>query len=182
MPRYLLYHSQITLYLCICHIANWWVYRDKFRQFLIKENSKFQYESTYKSAVHVNLLRHHHILYIREFKLLFILRITFLSAVNSKSIKINTGYVLYKESEKLCDEGKFSMRYILDVNELIQRIDQLHLQFSKQTFWIPNVKLTKNSAFLLVESRNLFKALKNCVIFFLVYSWNTSNKINYRSY
>lgn len=91
-----------------------------------------------------------------------------LSAVDSKSIKINTGYVLYKESEKLCDEGKFSMRYMLDVNELIQRLDQLHLQLSNQTFWIPNVKLTENSGNSLVEIHNLFKALKNC-IFFLFY-------------
>lgn len=75
--------------------------------------------------------------------------------MNSKSIEVNTGYVLYKESEKLCDEGKFSMRYMLDVNELIQRIDQIHLQLSNQTFWIPKVKLTENSGNSLVENRNL---------------------------
>lgn len=75
--------------------------------------------------------------------------------MNSKSIEVNTEYVLYKESEKLCGEGKFSMRYMLDVNELIQRIDQIHLQLSNQTFWIPKVKLTENSGNSLVENRNL---------------------------
>lgn len=89
-----------------------------------------------------------------------------LSAVDSKSIKINTGYVLYKESEKLCDEGKFSMRYMLDVNGLIQRLDQLHLQLSNQTFWIPNVKLTENSGILLVEKTIIFLGPLN---FFISY-------------
>lgn len=67
----------LCLYLCICHIASWWVYRDKFRQFLIKVNSKFQYESTYESVLHVYsvsicvskcilyTLRNHRILYTR---------------------------------------------------------------------------------------------------------------------
>lgn len=63
MPRYLLYYSQMTLYLCICHVANWWMYRDKFRQFLIKVNSKFHNESNYESVLHVYTLRNHRILY-----------------------------------------------------------------------------------------------------------------------
>lgn len=92
-----------------------------------------------------------------------------LSAVNSRSIEIKTEYVLYKESEKLCDEDKFSLRFVLDVNELIQRIDQLHLQLSNQTFWIPNVKLTENSGNSLVEIHNLFKALKNCIFFLILF-------------
>lgn len=43
----------------------------------------------------------------------------FLFVVDLKSIKINMGYVLYKELEKLCDEDKFSLRFVFDVNELI---------------------------------------------------------------
>lgn len=81
---------------------------------------------------------------------------TFLSTVNSKSIEINTGYVLYKESEKLCDEDKFGMSFMFDVNELIQRIDQRPLQLSNQTFWIPNVKLTENSGISLVDKIIIF--------------------------
>ncbi|XP_052680854.1 uncharacterized protein LOC128161580 [Crassostrea angulata] len=88
--------------------------------------------------------------------------------VNSKSIEVNTGYVLYKESEKLCDEDKFSMRYMLDVNELIQRLDQLNLQLSNQTFWIPNVKLTENSdtlcTFVTTRDNSLDTFTGNCSI------------------
>lgn len=76
--------------------------------------------------------------------------------MNSKSIEINTGYVLYKESEKLCDEDKFGMSFMFDVNELIQRIDQRPLQLSNQTFWIPNVKLTENSGISLVDKIIIF--------------------------
>lgn len=88
--------------------------------------------------------------------------------VNSKSIKVNTEYVLYKESEKLCDEDKFSLRFVLDVNELIQRLDQLHLQLSNQTFWIPNVKLTENSdtlcTFVTTRDNSLDTFTGNCSI------------------
>lgn len=86
--------------------------------------------------------------------------------VNSRSIEIKTEYVLYKESEKLCDEDKFSIRYMLDVNELIQRID--HLQLSNQTFWIPNVKLTENSdtlcTFVTTRDNSLDTFTGNCSI------------------
>lgn len=81
---------------------------------------------------------------------------TFLSAVNSKSIEINTGYVLYKESEKLCNKDRFSMSFMFYVNELIQRIDQLPMQLSNQKFWIPNVKLTENSGISLVDKIIIF--------------------------
>lgn len=88
--------------------------------------------------------------------------------VNSRSIEIKTEYVLYKESEKLCDEDKFSLRFVLDVNELIQRIDQLHLQLSNQTFWIPNVKLTENSdtlcTFVTTRDNSLDTFTGNCSI------------------
>lgn len=104
--------------------------------------------------------------------------------VDSKSIKINTGYVLYKESEKLCDEGKFSMRYMLDVNELIQRLDQLHLQLSNQTFWIPKVKLTENSdtlcTFVTTRKKSLDTFTGNCSIHQLGICINNSYIPNYQ--
>lgn len=87
---------------------------------------------------------------------------------NSKSIEINTGYVLYKESEKLCNEDRFSMSFMFYVNELIQRIDQLPIQLSNQTFWIPNVKLTENSdtlcAFVTTRENSLDTFTGNCSI------------------
>lgn len=104
--------------------------------------------------------------------------------VNSKSIEINTGYVLYKESEKLCNEDRFSMSFMFYVNELIQRIDQLPIQLSNQNFWIPNVKLTENSdtlcAFVTTRENSLDTFTGNCSIHLLGICINNSYILDYQ--
>lgn len=141
-----------SLCMCTCHIiANGWLHRNKISQILIKVNSKFQYDVIWECGTCI----HFESSCVYIYNIAFILLMT-LSTVNSKSIEINTGYVLYKESEKLCNEDRFSMSFMFYVNELIQRIDQLPIQLSNQNFWIPNVKLTENSGISLVDKIIIF--------------------------
>lgn len=104
--------------------------------------------------------------------------------INPKSVDINQEHVQYHESEKLCNEEKFSIRQMFYVHELIKRLGELPLLFSMETFWIPNVKITDNidtlCNFVTTRENSLDTFTGNCSIHQLGICINNSYVSDYQ--